>query len=1083
MAVRDRGYIDEREFVIALYITNYMRLHASSSSPSSSSGSSESRAPLLSPVDVFCQLDADRDDLLNVFEYEKALELLGISSAAPADAARVRRQFPKNALSINLEQFKAAWLQLVDVKSELRKRNISTDSSAVSALASGHDGGVAPASELPFTTHGKQTGATGNAHHDSAASAATTTIATSSPTPEPRHSGSIFATIARMRAKKTNELDALRSKLLDAITREEQAELDVALRAKAEVIALEKARRDAEQEVKRQLYNQQRHAATSTRTHEALRERQDKISRKKERVIKERQAKEERRLLAQIADASTKRKTHEMQAVQEHMTSKMDKIMLQKAKCGDDVLDLCSRHLTEFPASLFHGRDAINALSSLLILDISKNELTDLPRAIFSYLFSLQVLDASDNALTDLPTEIGDARDLLTLDLHSNALTSVPEQLRHLRRLKVLNLANNRLTTFGACCNGLEALEELNLTSNRLTSLRETIGYLSTLETLRLRGNTELKLLPRNLQQLSRLVTWDFAACEQKRIAKDVFGPLLANLRVLSLAHNALASLPPGIGKIKTLQDLNVARNVLVHFPPQLCDLRDLVVLDASHNALETLPDELGQLVSLETLVLASNRLAALPPTIGLLTRLQRLDLRHNRLQSVPLELGALVDLRELDASWNEITALPEEMGCLSALRQLDLSHNRIAHLPEAAMLWQSLETLRCSHNWLTTPLTPSLRELAVLQYVDVSHNQLTHLDPCLYELARLEVLNLASNQLTFLPKELASACRSLKKLDLYNNRLAALPVEMAQLLPRLDVLSIERNPMKFLPDKWSDQWRLQDQYSTSFTKGYTPTQVHEWVHDQSICYPTIVQVWKELAAAAVLPEAERLRHELRDGSSSSRSASERQVIPGDSGHSNMALPSSTAIAVGSDEFLRRVRTAMDKAGSWQNRFERLVRHYYYEFKHLGHALVFDDVPAHEREQLVDIESERREVQQQRASDAISKNNAFRAHVERSYRVELDHVLTSASETRKKHERSLLTELRLETQQLNDIVSVKCAQSLVAREQRLQSERTQFAVEMKRIARERQQQRLVRCETSLLQRVECDRVGNQQGRE
>lgn len=953
-------------------------------------------------------MDADRDELLNVFEYKKALELLNVPSTSATGAESIRRQFPKNSHTINLEQFKSAWLKLADVKSELKKRGISNSIATVQATA------------VPSLADD------GN----SVISKPSSNIVTK---------GSLFSTLLPLRAKKSKEIEHLRQVLIDSIAREEHEELQVALRAKDEVIRLEKARRDADQEEKRRLYNQQRHTATSTRTTEALRERQEKISRKKERVIKERQAKEERKLLNQIASEAEKRKSHEMQAMQEHMALKMDKIVTQKAKWGDDVVDLCGQHLKEFPVALYHGRDALNTLSSLLILDLSKNRLKALPGAIFSHLFALQALNASENELEDLPIEIGEARDLRTLDLHSNKLQVVPDQLKHLQYLKVLNLAYNKLTVFGNCCESLHALEELNLSNNCLESIAETIGYLSALQRLQIQGNPGLKLLPRNIQQLGSLITWDFSACEQKRIAKDVFGPLLGNLRSLTLAHNALSSLPVGIGKIKRLQELNVQHNLLVHFPPQLCELRQLVVLNASNNKLEQLPEELGQLLSLESLYLSSNKVTILPPIIGLLGALQRLNLQNNRLKRVPLEIGALVDLKELNLSWNEISELPEEIGCLGSLRQLNLSHNRLVQLPEAILLWQSLETLSCSHNWLTNPLTTSLQELQTLQYLDLSHNQLTRVESCVYELENLQVLNLASNQIEFLPKEMAQKCQqNLKKLDLYNNKLGALPVELAQLLPKLELFSIERNPVKFLPEKWSDHWRLEDQYKTSFANGYTSSEVKEWVVDQSLCYPVIVSVWKQLT----VPPDLGLGQETLDSDQGSQ------------------VDNSPIRAIGSDEFADKVRIAMGES-AWQNRFERVVRQYFYEFKYLGHVVIFEDIPMNERLQNAALEHERQETQQQRASDAISENNAFRAHVKKVYSVDFANIMASSLEKRKLYEKKLLAELRSESQQLNDIVGVKFVQSLAARELRLSQQRSQFAVDMKRAARDKQLQRLV----------------------
>ncbi|RLN64823.1 hypothetical protein BBJ29_004753 [Phytophthora kernoviae] len=132
----------------------------------------------------------------------------------------------------------------------------------------------------------------------------------------------------------------MQNALLDAIHQEEQNELRAALQAKEEVVRMEKQRRDAEQEETRRLFQQQRHAATSTRTKEALRERQEKMDRKKERTIKDRQSREERRLLERAEAEAEKRVIHEREVVQELMATKMERIIRHKARCGDDVMDL-----------------------------------------------------------------------------------------------------------------------------------------------------------------------------------------------------------------------------------------------------------------------------------------------------------------------------------------------------------------------------------------------------------------------------------------------------------------------------------------------------------------------------------------------------------------------------------------------------------------------------------------------------------------------------------------------------------------------------------------------------------------------
>ncbi|KAE9354541.1 hypothetical protein PF008_g4491 [Phytophthora fragariae] len=447
---QNKGYIDEREFVIAMYITSYLR--ALQKEKKQKEAKSASATQNLSPTDVFHQLDGDRDEMLNTFEYEKALELLGIPISSKRDRKRARAKLPKSSL-ISLEEFKRAWVELVDVRLELEKRSIGTFSGMV----------------------------------------------------------------GQKKSKKLTEI--MRNALLGEIHREEQEELNAALKAKDEVVRLEKERRAIEQEESRRLFQQQRHAATSTRTKEALRERQDKINRKKERMIKDRQAREERRLLGRAEDEAEKRVIHEREVVQELMMSKMERIIRRKARCGDDVVNLHGRGLKELPYDLYHGRDALASLSSLLILDISRNQLEDLPGTIFTHLFSLQSLDISNNELKGIPEEIGEARDLQLLDARSNKLTTIPAALTKLYELRVLHLAYNRLVTFGDNCDGLRSLEELNLASNALEVLADGIGEsLVNIVRLNLRGNPSLKRLPDSLQQLRSLSICDLNACDQKRL-------------------------------------------------------------------------------------------------------------------------------------------------------------------------------------------------------------------------------------------------------------------------------------------------------------------------------------------------------------------------------------------------------------------------------------------------------------------------------------------------------------------------------------------------------------------------------------
>ncbi|KAI9998737.1 hypothetical protein PInf_003327 [Phytophthora infestans] len=96
---QNKGYIDEREFVIAMYITNYLRAQQKLQRDDTNTTNS---MQTLSPIDVFHQLDGDRDELLNAFEYEKALELLGVSLKTKRARKVARAKLPKSTtISLN----------------------------------------------------------------------------------------------------------------------------------------------------------------------------------------------------------------------------------------------------------------------------------------------------------------------------------------------------------------------------------------------------------------------------------------------------------------------------------------------------------------------------------------------------------------------------------------------------------------------------------------------------------------------------------------------------------------------------------------------------------------------------------------------------------------------------------------------------------------------------------------------------------------------------------------------------------------------------------------------------------------------
>ncbi|KAB2636973.1 leucine-rich repeat receptor protein kinase EXS-like [Pyrus ussuriensis x Pyrus communis] len=160
------------------------------------------------------------------------------------------------------------------------------------------------------------------------------------------------------------------------------------------------------------------------------------------------------------------------------------------------------------------------SLASLLILDVSHNDLKfPFPEWFFN-LTNLRKLDLSGNSLSGpLPSEFESFKSLEHLDLSFNSLESqIPKLIGSFCTLKILNLAQNQfdggiqelLGGLSSCPNSV--LELLDLSSNMLQSkLPASLGMLHNLKFLTLYDNNMNGSIPESLGQLSQLVHLDLS--------------------------------------------------------------------------------------------------------------------------------------------------------------------------------------------------------------------------------------------------------------------------------------------------------------------------------------------------------------------------------------------------------------------------------------------------------------------------------------------------------------------------------------------------------------------------------------------
>ncbi|MFH4976638.1 hypothetical protein AB6A40_003347 [Gnathostoma spinigerum] len=129
----------------------------------------------------------------------------------------------------------------------------------------------------------------------------------------------------------------------------------------------------------------------------------------------------------------------------------------------------------------------INSLHSLSYLDLSGNQLSSIPVALFS--LNLSILILAGNQIEHIPREIRQMADCLRdLDASCNRLRSVPADLSLLKSLRVLNLRNNRLKQLPSEISRLQ-LRSLDISENELTDLPTDLRFMQCLVELKADSN------------------------------------------------------------------------------------------------------------------------------------------------------------------------------------------------------------------------------------------------------------------------------------------------------------------------------------------------------------------------------------------------------------------------------------------------------------------------------------------------------------------------------------------------------------------------------------------------------------------
>ncbi|XP_076663189.1 G-protein coupled receptor rickets isoform X2 [Andrena cerasifolii] len=300
------------------------------------------------------------------------------------------------------------------------------------------------------------------------------------------------------------------------------------------------------------------------------------------------------------------------------------------------------------------GSAVLPSTGNLTILDLTSNNITDIPARAFHRVSNLEVLLLRRNRL------------------HAIA----DDAFANLTSLRVLELDDNYLTNIPVAIVKLSGLEDLSLSNNRIESLEERVFQRATnLLSLDLRGNPIKRIHRNTFQHLRKLRKLILSNLKELRVFPNLNGT--RSLEVLRLDRAQVTDVPSDLcEQCPKLRSLDMKSNYLREVP-NLRNCSELRVLDLASNQISSLLDEpFKGLEMLHDLLLSNNKLRIIPgDAFSSLSRLQVLDLESNSIEYIhPDVFKETKHLEDLNLGNNVFPALPT-LG-LSGLLHLKTFNN-----------------------------------------------------------------------------------------------------------------------------------------------------------------------------------------------------------------------------------------------------------------------------------------------------------------------------------------------------------------------------------------------------------------------
>lgn len=208
--------------------------------------------------------------------------------------------------------------------------------------------------------------------------------------------------------------------------------------------------------------------------------------------------------------------------------------------------------------------------------------------------------------------------------------------------------------------------------------LSKNLSKIAKLDTLIQWGknnNFKQSLFPRNRGHLLNSIIFILDNYNLEYIPNE-FCEMLQQVRVLSLLHNKIQSIPENINLLRNCIVLGLCNNKIKFLPNNLFKLAKLTILCLHGNMLKEIPDEIGNLVELQNLTLSNNSIKYLPSTISKLTKLKELDIENTLIDESSLSHLNLENIERISFDDKLLPYFIEHFDKLKNINSINLSHS-----------------------------------------------------------------------------------------------------------------------------------------------------------------------------------------------------------------------------------------------------------------------------------------------------------------------------------------------------------------------------------------------------------------------